>query len=57
MGIDRAPCNASSYCHYHVTCQMPSVDCLGGYCNGTYWNGAGSCSETPTSWNSRFYIR
>ena len=57
MGVDRAPCNSTD-CHYHVTCQMPSADCLGNYCtNNTYWHGVGVCSESPTSWNSRFYVR
>jgi hypothetical protein len=57
MGVDRAPCNSSD-CHHNLICQMPSGDCLGNYCtNNTYWGAVGVCSESPTSWNSRFYVR
>jgi hypothetical protein len=54
MGADRAPCD-SSLCHYHVSCRMPGVDCVGTYCtNNTYFNSAPAC---PSAWNSRIYVR
>lgn len=51
MGLDRAGCNAA-ICAYNQICRVPSADCRGTYCNGTY--AATSCG---TSWNNRFFVR
>ena len=56
MGVDRAPCNAT-LCAYHIICEMPGLDCIGNYCDGTYFHSVGACTGSPSAWNSRFYIR
>ncbi|MBI4701929.1 MAG: hypothetical protein HY744_12395 [Deltaproteobacteria bacterium] len=51
MGLDRAGCNMG-VCAYSQICRVPSADCVGNYCSGTY-----SSSSCGSAWNSRIYVR